>query len=45
LPPSFVRATASGKPAIVELRIEPEAIAPNTTLSEIRNKTLKGWGS
>jgi len=38
---AFGRATASGKPAIVELRIEPEAITPNATLTEIRDRALK----
>jgi acetolactate synthase-1/2/3 large subunit len=30
------RALASGKPALLELRIDPEAITPRTTLSAIR---------
>ncbi len=34
--PAFERAVASGKPAILELRIEPDAITPTTTLSGIR---------
>ena len=29
------------KPAIIELRIDPDAITPATTLSAIRDKALK----
>jgi acetolactate synthase-1/2/3 large subunit len=39
--PAFERASASGKPALIELRIDPEAIAPATTLSAIREKAFK----
>jgi acetolactate synthase-1/2/3 large subunit len=39
--PAFERAAASGKPAIIELRIDPDAITPATTLSAIREKSLK----
>jgi acetolactate synthase-1/2/3 large subunit len=35
---AYERAAASGKPAIVELRIDPDAITPATTLSSIREK-------
>jgi acetolactate synthase-1/2/3 large subunit len=38
--PAFERAVASGKPAILELRIDPDAITPSTTLSAIRQKAL-----
>jgi acetolactate synthase-1/2/3 large subunit len=34
--PAFERALESGKPALLELQIDPEAITPNTTLSAIR---------
>ena len=34
--PAFERALASGRPAIVEIRLDPEAITPTRTLSEIR---------
>ena len=40
--PAFERAVASGKPAILELRIDPDAITPTTTLSAIRQKALAG---
>ncbi len=39
--PAFERARASGKPALIELRIDPDAITPATTLSAIREKALK----
>ena len=39
--PAFERAAASGKPALIELRIDPEAISPAATLSGIREKALK----
>ncbi len=39
--PAFERAQASGKPAIIELRIDPDAITPATTLSAIREKARK----
>jgi acetolactate synthase-1/2/3 large subunit len=34
--PAFERARASAKPAIVEIRLDPEAITPARTLSDIR---------
>jgi len=39
--PAFERARASGKPAVIELRIDPEAITTSTTLSAIRQKALE----
>jgi acetolactate synthase-1/2/3 large subunit len=39
--PAFERASNSGKPALIELRIDPDAITPTTTLSAIREKALK----
>jgi acetolactate synthase-1/2/3 large subunit len=38
--PAFERALASGKPAIIELRIDPEAITPSATLSGLRAAAL-----
>jgi acetolactate synthase I/II/III large subunit len=38
--PAFERAVASGKPAILHVKIDPEAITPATTLSAIRAKAL-----
>jgi acetolactate synthase-1/2/3 large subunit len=38
--PAYQRAAASGKPALVELRIDADAITPATTLSAIRQKAL-----
>jgi acetolactate synthase I/II/III large subunit len=39
--PAYERSAASGKPAIIELRIDPDAITPATTLSAIREKAFK----
>src|SRR6267378_2905734 len=39
--PAFERAWAAGKPALIELRIDPDAITPATTLSAIREKARK----
>jgi len=38
---AYERASASGKPAIIEVKIDPDAITPATTLSAIREKSLK----
>ena len=38
--PAFERARVAGRPALIELRIDPEAITPNQSLSEIRAKAL-----
>ncbi|NUS19867.1 MAG: thiamine pyrophosphate-binding protein, partial [Mesorhizobium sp.] len=37
--PAFERALASGKPAIVEIKLDPEAITPTRTLTQIRDKS------
>jgi acetolactate synthase-1/2/3 large subunit len=39
-PAAFAAAQASGKPAIVRLAIDPEAITPTTTIAKIRAKSL-----
>ena len=39
-PAAFNEAQASGKPAIIRLAIDPEAITPATTLAKIRAKSL-----
>jgi acetolactate synthase I/II/III large subunit len=31
----------AGKPALIEIRIDPETISPNTTLEAIRTAALK----
>ena len=36
--PAFERARASGKPAIIEVKLDPEAITPMRTLSDIRER-------
>ncbi|MCW5750560.1 MAG: thiamine pyrophosphate-binding protein, partial [Alphaproteobacteria bacterium] len=38
--PAFERALHAAKPALIELRIDPEQISPRTTLSEIRAASL-----
>jgi len=44
--PAFERAVksaeASGKPALIELRIDPQAITTSTTLDALRARSLKG---
>ena len=39
---AFQAAQASGKPAIIRLKVDPEAISPSTTLTAIREKSLSG---
>jgi acetolactate synthase-1/2/3 large subunit len=39
--PAFERARASGRPALIELRIDPDAITTTTTLSAIRKQALE----
>jgi acetolactate synthase-1/2/3 large subunit len=39
--PAFERAWSSGKPALIELKIDPDAITPATTLTAIREKAIK----
>ncbi len=36
--PAFERAVASGKPAILHVKVDPEAITPTTTLTALRNR-------
>jgi acetolactate synthase I/II/III large subunit len=43
-PAAFKEAQASGQPAIIRLKIDPEAITPMTTLSKIRAKSLAEKG-
>jgi acetolactate synthase I/II/III large subunit len=40
--PAFGRARNSGKPALIEIRIDPQAITTSTTLDAIRARALKG---
>jgi len=39
--PAFERALAAGKPALIELRLDPEAITVKQSLSEIRAAAMK----
>ncbi len=41
-PAAFAAARASGKPSIVHLKIDPEALTPVASLSSIREKALAG---
>ena len=42
--PAFEAASKSGKPAILHLKLDPEAITPATTLGAIREKALARRG-
>lgn len=37
---AFERCEASGKPALIEVQVDPEALTPRMTLSQIREKAL-----
>ncbi len=39
--PAFERCVASGKPALIELRVDPQAITPNTTIDALRAAASK----
>jgi len=39
--PAFARALASGQPAILHVKVDPEAITPSTTLTALREAALK----
>jgi acetolactate synthase-1/2/3 large subunit len=43
-PAAFAAAQKSGKPSIIHLKIDPDAIAPAATLSGIREKALAASG-
>jgi len=40
--PAFERALAAGKPSVIELKIDPEALSPRQSLSQIRASGRKG---
>ena len=42
--PAFERARASGKPAIIEIKLDPEAITPTRTLTRDPGEALNGEG-
>ncbi len=42
--PALERALAAGKPALLELRLDPEAITPSTTIAAIREQARVGRG-
>ncbi|WP_137939408.1 thiamine pyrophosphate-binding protein [Chitinivorax sp. B] len=35
---AFERALTAGKPALIEIQVDPEAITPNTTINQLRGK-------
>lgn len=37
---AFLRSEASGKPALIEIRVDPEALTPNMSLTQIRDRAL-----
>jgi acetolactate synthase-1/2/3 large subunit len=39
--PAFERCVAAGKPALIEIRLDPQAITTQTTLDAIRARALK----
>ena len=39
--PALARAMSAGKPALIELRLDPEAITPTITLSALRAQAQK----
>ncbi|MFC0219489.1 thiamine pyrophosphate-binding protein [Pseudochelatococcus lubricantis] len=43
--PAFERAEQSGKPALIEIRIDPEALTPRQSLSQIREQALAKGGA
>jgi acetolactate synthase-1/2/3 large subunit len=42
--PAFTDAVKSGKPAILHLKVDPEAITPTTTLTALREKAMATRG-
>ena len=40
--PAFERALAAGKPAIIEVKIDPEALTSRITLTKLREQSLAG---
>jgi acetolactate synthase-1/2/3 large subunit len=38
--PAFERAVAAGRPALIEVRVDPEALTPNQSLSQIRDAAM-----
>ncbi|MFQ5467346.1 MAG: thiamine pyrophosphate-dependent enzyme, partial [Kiloniellaceae bacterium] len=38
--PAFERAMGAGRPALIDLRVDPEAITPRISLSDLRDRAL-----
>jgi len=43
--PAFERALAAGTPALIELRLDPEALSPGASLSQVRDAALGARGT
>ena len=43
-PAAFEAARQSGKPSIIQLKVDPEALTPGLSLTQIREKALAGGG-
>jgi acetolactate synthase I/II/III large subunit len=43
-PAAFAAARKSGKTAIIQLKVDPEALTPGMSLSQIREKALASGG-
>ncbi len=43
-PEAFAAARKSGKPSIIQLKVDPEALTPGLSLTQIREKALAGAG-
>ena len=43
-PAAYEAACKSGKPAIIQLKVDPEALTPGLSLTQIREKSLAGGG-
>ncbi len=42
--PAFERAVTSGKPALIHVKVDPQAITPTATIDAIRQKALAEAG-
>jgi acetolactate synthase-1/2/3 large subunit len=40
--PAMERCLASGKPAVIDVKMDPQAITPNTTIDKLRTAALAG---
>jgi acetolactate synthase-1/2/3 large subunit len=40
LVPALEKCLASGKPAVIDVKMDPQAITPNTTIDKIRSQAM-----